>query len=177
MRRLTAIMIWVVLVLAGIFAVLRFSGLLAVMLDAGDPPQFIFDASSQRPETQNYFISCPDGLAPGGRRQMTSPQFDTSIAILSKAFVATAPDHAMKLVNGSAGAQNLQFLARSTVFQFPDWVALKLMPVPDGAGVTFCLFAQSVYGRDDLGKNEKRTRAWLADVGQALDPKGGVSGG
>ncbi|WP_146030376.1 DUF1499 domain-containing protein [Thalassospira sp. GB04J01] len=170
MRRLTAIMVWGLLVLAGIFAVVRFSGLLGMMLPAGEPPQFVFDPNSELPDTPNYFLSCPDGLAPRGGRQMTSPQFEASVEKLARAFIATAPDHGMKLTNGSVGAHSLQFLARSKVFQFPDWVELKLMSVPDQAGATFCLFAKSVYGRDDFQQNEKRTRAWLRDVRLLTSP-------
>ena len=177
MKRLTAILIWVLLVLAGIYAVLRFSGMLAMMLDAGQPPQFQFGADATLPEAPNYFISCPKQMLPGSDRQMESPQFNASIDDLSDALIETAPKHDMKLVSGSAEAQHLRFLARSPVLQFPDWVEVKLMAVPtetqqtssDGPETTFCLFAQSVYGMGDFNKNENRTRAWLADVTKSLD--------
>jgi hypothetical protein len=63
---------------------------------------------------------------------------------------------------GEAG--RLYFLARTPVLRFPDWVEIALILPETGDDVTFCLFARSVYGLDDLGQNEKRTRAWLSDV-------------
>ena len=58
----------------------------------------------------------------------------------------------------------LYFLARTPVFHFPDWVEVEFILPEQGGDITFCLFAQSVYGLDDIQQNEKRTRAWLADL-------------
>lgn len=163
MRRLTMIVIWALLVLGGIFAIVRFSGLLDHMLAAGDPPDFIPTSESPLPATPNYFLACPADMMPPTTRKMESPVFATSRQELAAALVATAPDHGMTLMDGNENTQILRFLARSTIFRFPDWVEIRLQPGAAGDGVTFCMFAQSVFGHDDLGQNKKRTRAWIRD--------------
>jgi hypothetical protein len=158
--------IWGLLVLAGIFVAVRFTGLIDQLLPAGDPPNVTFAPEAALPQTRNYFVACPAGRLPETPRSMQSPQFDVSVATLTDLMVETAPDHGMRMVLNPAGGKpgRLYFLARSTVFRFPDWVEIELVLSDDDDSVTFCLFAQSVYGLDDVGQNEKRTRAWLDDV-------------
>lgn len=162
--------IWGVVVLVGIFVTVRFTGLINHMLPAGDPPDFTFGQNADLPQNPNFFVACPGDLLPDTLRSMQSPTFAASVASVTEVLVETAPDHGMTLMTdvpaGEAG--RLYFLARSPVFHFPDWVEIELI-LPEGEGnsdddVTFCLFAQSVYGLDDMGQNEKRTRAWLGDV-------------
>lgn len=158
--------IWGLLVLVGIFVVVRFTGLIDHMLPAGDPPNHTFAPDADVPKSSNFFIVCPDRLTPKTHRRMKSPVFETAASTLADLLIETAPAHGMTLIRGANGAKSgrLYFLARSPIFHFPDWVEVELILPETGNKVTFCLFAQSVYGRDDLKQNEKRTRSWIADV-------------
>lgn len=158
--------IWGLVVLAGIFVVIRFTGLIDHMLPAGDPPNFTFSLDASVPQSRNYFIVCPAERSPKTDRRMESPKFETAVSTLTDLLVETAPAHGMTLMSGIAGSEpgRLYFLARSPVFHFPDWVEVELILPETGNEVTFCLFAQSVYGLDDIQQNEKRTRAWISDV-------------
>ncbi len=158
--------IWGLLVLVGIFVVVRFTGLIDHMLPAGDPPNYTFAPDADVPKSSNFFIACPDRLAPKTHRHMKSPVFEAAASTLADLLIETAPAHGMTLMRGASGAKSgrLYFLARSPIFHFPDWVEVELILPKTGNEVTFCLFAQSVYGRDDLKQNEKRTRSWIADV-------------
>lgn len=166
LKRLVMVAIWGVVVLAGIFVTVRFTGLIDHMLPPGDPPNFAFGRDADLPQDPNFFLACPDDLRPDTDRSMQSPSFNASVAALTEVLVDTAPDHGMRLMTdisvGEAG--RLYFLARSPVLHFPDWVEIELILPETGNDVSFCLFARSVYGIDDMGQNEKRTRAWLADV-------------
>lgn len=158
--------IWGLVVLAGIFVVIRFTGLIDHMLPAGDPPNFTFAPDASVPQSRNYFIVCPADRSPKTDRRMESPKFESAVSTLTDLLVETAPAHGMTLMSGIAGSEpgRLYFLARSPVFHFPDWVEVELILPETGNEITFCLFAQSVYGLDDIQQNEKRTRAWISDV-------------
>lgn len=158
--------IWGLLVLAGIFVTVRFTGLIDHMLPAGDPPNIAFAQDMDLPDAGNFFITCPADRLPTTDRAMQSPTFKASVASLTEVLIETAPDHGMKLMTDVEGGEagRLYFLARTPVFRFPDWVEIELILPETGNDVSFCLFAQSVYGVEDMGQNEKRTRAWLADV-------------
>ena len=158
--------IWGLVVLAGIFVVIRFTGLIDHMLPAGDPPNFTFAPDASVPQSRNYFIVCPADRSPKTDRRMESPKFEAAVSTLTELLIETAPAHGMTLMSGIAGSEpgRLYFLARSPVFHFPDWVEVELILPETGNEVTFCLFAQSDYGSDDIQQNEKRTRAWISDV-------------
>lgn len=158
--------IWGLLLLAGIFITVRFTGLMDHMLPAGDPPNITFGRDADLPTTSNFFLTCPADRLPETNRAMQSPTFNTSVAALTEVLIKTAPDHGMTLMTNVSGgrAGRLYFLARTAVFRFPDWIEIELILPETGNDVSFCLFSQSVYGLDDFGQNEKRTRAWLADV-------------
>ena len=166
LKRLMMFVIWGLLVLAGIFVTVRFTGLMDHILSAGDPPNMTFGRDADLPETHNFFLACPADQMPDTDRAMQSPTFKTSVAALTDVLIETAPDHGMKLMTDVSGgkAGRLYFQARTPVFRFPDWIEIELILPESGNDVSFCLFSQSVYGLDDFGQNEKRTRAWLADV-------------
>jgi hypothetical protein len=158
--------IWGLLVLAGIFVTVRFTGLIDHMLPAGDPPNITFGRDANLPEAGNFFLTCPADQLPDTDRAMQSPTFNASVAALTEVLIETAPEHGMTLMTDVSGgkAGRIYFLARTPVFRFPDWIEIELILPDTGNDVSFCLFAQSVYGLDDIGQNEKRTRAWLDSV-------------
>ncbi|WP_288351161.1 DUF1499 domain-containing protein [uncultured Thalassospira sp.] len=166
--------VWGLIVLAGIFVVIRFTGLIDHMLPAGDPPNFTFAPETPVPQARNFFIVCPPGRSPRTDRAMPSPSFDATAATLADVMIETAPAHGMQLMSGVPGGKpgRLYFLARTPVFHFPDWVEVEFILPEQGGDITFCLFAQSVYGLDDIQQNEKRTRAWLADIVGRMGPSG-----
>jgi uncharacterized protein (DUF1499 family) len=57
----------------------------------------------------------------------------------------------------------LHYVARSAVFNFPDLIAIQILP-----DSSLILFSRSVYGRSDLGVNRKRLRRWLAALDAEL---------
>jgi len=166
--------IWGLVVLTGIFVVVRFTGLIDHMLPAGEPPKFTFAPDTPVPQTRNFFVACPDDLLPKTDRSMQSPHFNAAASTLADVMIETAPAHGMTAKTGVSGAEpgRLYFLARSPIFHFPDWVEVELVLPEKGGDISFCLFAQSVYGLDDIQQNEKRTRAWIADIVTRMGPAG-----
>lgn len=158
--------IWGLLVLAGIFITVRFTGLIDHILPAGDPPNITFGRDADLPGVPNFFLACPVDRLPDTGRAMESPTFTASVAALTEVLIDTAPDYGMTLQTDVSGGEagRLYFLARTPVFRFPDWIEIELILPETGDDVTFCLFSRSVYGTADFGQNEKRTRAWLKDV-------------
>ena len=61
------------------------------------------------------------------------------------------------------------FVVRSALFGFPDYVSVKFLDVKGGKS-TLAIYSRSVYGRSDLGVNRARTLAWMALVNSSVKP-------
>lgn len=166
LKLLGILTIWALLILAGILIVVRLTGLIDHLLPAGDPPNTRFGRDADLPQNPNFFLACPADQLPDTDRAMESPAFNASVATVTPVMIDAAADHGMQLKTDIAGGMDgrIYFLARTPVMRFPDWVEVEPILSETGEDVTFCLIARSVYGIDDLGQNEKRTRAWLQDV-------------
>ena len=55
-------------------------------------------------------------------------------------------------------------LKTSTLFAFPDYISVKFIEI-DANTSTLAVLSRSRLGQSDLGVNEKRITAWLAQLG------------
>jgi len=140
---------------------------------AGLPPPTLMDMTHiERPATPNTALAAPAGFRP-------SPDIITPT-------YKVAPDRLFAVVQGVAAAQprtyqsaafpeagQIDYVARSALFNFPDLITVQVAPAaPDAArpdGSTLVLWSRSVYGESDLGVNRKRVAAWLAALDAALN--------
>jgi uncharacterized protein (DUF1499 family) len=56
--------------------------------------------------------------------------------------------------------RQLHFVARSALLNFPDVVAVQVLPAEGGS--TLVLYSRSLYGYSDFGVNRRRAETWLA---------------
>lgn len=62
--------------------------------------------------------------------------------------------------------QQVQWVVRTRLANFPDIVAGQIVALPEGAGLI--LYSRSLIGWSDFGVNRRRLEAWQAALDQAL---------
>ncbi|OYV32413.1 MAG: hypothetical protein B7Z81_12800 [Acidocella sp. 20-61-6] len=68
----------------------------------------------------------------------------------------------------SPAPDQLAFVERSAVANFPDIVQLAAVPVGPGRS-SYVLYSHSIYGSYDFGVNLHRVKAWAAAIERAVD--------
>ncbi|MDT0683725.1 DUF1499 domain-containing protein [Roseicyclus sp. F158] len=63
---------------------------------------------------------------------------------------------------GSPDEGRITYISRSKVFGFPDYTTVAAES--GGDGTLLYVFARLRFGRDDMGVNRRRVRAWLAEL-------------
>ncbi len=71
---------------------------------------------------------------------------------------------------GAATPATAQWVVRSAVWNFPDIVAVQVLPRGPGSS-TLALYSRSLYGHSDLGVNRRRIEAWLAALSASIQPE------
>ncbi len=115
-----------------------------------------------RPATPNTALAAPSGFQPEPdivTRHYALPPQQLYEAVRR---IAMAQPHTFPQVAYDDRLQ-AHFVARSTVFNFPDLIAVQVT-----ANSGLILWSRSVYGHSDLGVNRKRLQAWLAALDAAL---------
>ena len=119
-----------------------------------------------RPGSPNHALAAPAGFSPAP--DVVTPAYAVPAATLLDAVVAVAvaQPRVFALPVDARTPWRRDFVARSALFNFPDLVAVEVLPGEGGAGLV--LWSRSVYGRSDLGANRRRLVAWLAALGARL---------
>ena len=118
-----------------------------------------------RPGSPNHALAAPAGFSPApdlGTRPYPVPAATLLAAVEA---VASGEPRTFALPARPGTPWRRDFVARSAVFNFPDLVAVEILPGEASSGLV--LWSRSVYGRSDLGANRRRVTAWLA----ALDAR------
>ena len=93
-----------------------------------------------------------------------SPVFALSAPALMAAFgeVALAAPRTALVREGEGQAEYVQ---RSRVFRFPDYITVQAFE--QGGGAALAIYSRAVIGYSDIGVNRKRIQGWLAALEQA----------
>ena len=119
-----------------------------------------------RPGSPNHALAAPAGFSPVP--DLVTPGYAVPAATLLAAIeaVALAQPRVFPMAGPAETPWRRDYVARSAVFNFPDLVAVEVLPADGGAGLV--LWSRSVYGRSDLGANRRRLAAWLAALDRRL---------
>jgi uncharacterized protein (DUF1499 family) len=127
-----------------------------------------------RPATPNTALAAPAVPGPHAATpsppDLVTPVYRVPAARLFAAVqaVAAAQPRTFLAVAYRARLQE-HWVVRSAIFNFPDLVTAQVQSDgPDAS--TLVLYSRSVYGRSDLGVNQRRLRAWLAALNAVLTP-------
>ena len=122
------------------------------------------------PLSPNTFLMAPDGLCRLAKVDVRSASYGVAAKMLRQEFLKAAI--AQKRVSHTFGDEVAfydNFLVRSAMFGFPDYVSVQFLDVK-GRKSTLAIYSRSVYGRSDLGVNRARTLSWLALVNGVIKP-------
>lgn len=111
------------------------------------------------PSTPNWYRAVPGGDHP-------APVFGVSVDELASAFDrVVAKQSSIELLQDDRPTGGpVTWVQRSTLFGFPDYISVSFLPVGDGTESTVAVFSRARVGQSDLGVNEKRVTAWLAQL-------------
>ena len=114
------------------------------------------------PRSPNWYKVEPDGPNP-------APVFDHAADDLSAALdrVVAGQPRIELLQDDRASSGPVSWVQTSAVFGFPDYVSIKVIPLGEGQS-TLAVFSRARLGVSDLGVNEKRVEAWLAELDRQL---------
>jgi len=141
-----------------------FASLFASGAKGIEPPDPIDFATLVLPSSPNTALAAPAGDA---RAKLTTPPLpvDAATAWPLLLRVGDAQPRTHRLAAWPERFQ-AQWVARSSILNFPDIVAAELRPGP--AGAALFVYSRSLFGESDFGANRKRVEAWLAALDIAL---------
>ena len=127
---------------------------------------FLIDFAALVPDPRpRRWLILPPGFAGAAVPDEESPVFAASPAPLMEAFTHAALAAPRTRLVREAGAQK-EFVQRSRVFRFADYVTVEAFAAEGGA--TLAIYSRAVLGYSDLGVNRRRVRAWLAETARRL---------
>ncbi len=162
MKRFLGYLLIGLLLVVAIAAVLLFTPLgkrpLETLFPVGELKHTDF-GSLKLTDKPNQFLMCPPRYC-GSEPHAKSVEFGVSLNQLRerwKKIIAAEPR-----VELLAEQDNLQFdyVQRSARFRFPDIVTVRFIALSPSRS-TLAVYSRSVYGRGDLGVNQKRIEEWL----------------
>jgi uncharacterized protein (DUF1499 family) len=154
----------VVVVAAGLifFFFIRTDEMMISMFPQGDREEVNFE-TLQLKESPNQFLVCPTDMC-GGQQHLDSTVYQAGAADLKdvfQKFALAAPR--TEIVHDDAALNQMDFVQRSELMQYPDWITVKFINLDDGTS-TLAIYSRSVYGESDLGINQARIEEWLMNV-------------
>ncbi|MFW5661400.1 MAG: DUF1499 domain-containing protein [Oceanicaulis sp.] len=104
------------------------------------------------------WLVLPEEFQAAAPPDQVSPVFAADPGALLAAFEAVALGAARTEAANSSTTQR-EFVQRSKVFRFPDYVTVEAVAVEGGSAL--CAYSRAVVGRYDFKVNEKRLGAWI----------------
>lgn len=118
-------------------------------------------ATLERQSRSNSYLACPEDRCPQARVDQVVPVFALDAESLQKRltdWVDSQPDISLKSMDPEQ--RLFHFVARTPKMRFPDLVSVQIFAAGEGRS-TAAIYSRSVYGKSDLGANERRVKTWL----------------
>jgi uncharacterized protein (DUF1499 family) len=153
----------IVLIIVGVLvAAVVIAMVLVRRLDHDADVWHVDPLTAPKPATPNSYRIAPAGASVDA--DQTSPTFSMSVRELAASFERVALDAGnVDVVGGSADSGWVTYVQTTALFAFPDYISVVFIEV-DEAASTLAVFSRSRLGHSDLGVNQKRVRAWLAQL-------------
>lgn len=109
----------------------------------------------------NQYLMLPEGFESSATPDDRSPVFAVAGATLSAALKRVALAEARtEMLSADDDAGAYEFVQRSAVFRFPDFISVKIVPAGEGHS-TLAIYSRAKVGYSDFGVNRKRVERWL----------------
>ena len=153
----------VVIVLGVLAAVAVIAAVMIRRLDHDAGVWHVDPLTAPKPSTPNSYRVAPADS--GIDADAVAPVFNMSTKELAAKFDRVARDSGnVDVVGGSPESGFVTYVQTSTLFAFPDYISVKFIEI-DANTSTLAVLSRSRLGQSDLGVNEKRITAWLAQLG------------
>jgi uncharacterized protein (DUF1499 family) len=110
----------------------------------------------------NQFLMLPEGFTAAATPHATSPVFPadppTLAAVLKKTALA---EPRTQLLSADENGHRYEFVQRSAVFRFPDYVSVQIVPAGDGRSA-LAVYSRAKVGHSDFGVNRRRIERWVS---------------
>jgi uncharacterized protein (DUF1499 family) len=151
-----------------LYAKISMVGALIIVLTGCKTMQPIDFHQLSLPKTPNFYLICPPNFCNAHANQY-SPEFNVNVKELeSRSLSLIAQQPRVNLISSQAAKHQYQFVQRSLIFRFPDYIDVQFIPVSQDKS-TLAMFSRSKYGHSDLGVNKKRLQKWLELLTNAMN--------
>jgi uncharacterized protein (DUF1499 family) len=132
----------------------------------GQVPAIDFASLRLGPRPNQFLMCPPDTCAATGHAE--SPVFEVSAERLRERWrEVVSVRQRVDLVAESTDGWQLDYVARSARFRFPDLVTVRFVSLSPERS-TLAIYSRALYGRRDFGVNRARTEGWLAAIAPGL---------
>lgn len=122
-------------------------------------------------EKPNQYLVCPQDYCQKAAAHREAPVYDVPAQKLRDAWMSVVADQPRtEQLEADDDALGYEFVQRSLIFRFPDFVSVKFLPLGADQS-TLAIYSRSKYGHSDLGVNKKRINNWLDLLGAELSDK------
>jgi uncharacterized protein (DUF1499 family) len=119
----------------------------------------------------NQFLMLPAGFRAAADPHAASPVFAVDPAQLADKLRQVAlAEPRTRLLSADETGRRLEFVQRSAVFRFPDYVSVEILPAEGGS--TLAVYSRAKVGYSDLGVNRRRIERWIAKLEAELGAPG-----
>lgn len=116
----------------------------------------------------NQHLVLPAGFNASATPHARSPVFAVDGPTLAAAVKRVAlAEPRTELLSADEGAGRYEFVQRSAIFRFPDFVSVAIVPAGEGRS-TLAAYSRAKVGYSDFGVNRKRVERWLAALKSEL---------
>lgn len=161
-------LILLVVVLVGGFVGLRSMNFIItdeVMMDRFTAPSHtpISFESLKLKASPNQFLVCDPDLCDAEPHRQNQAYDLPADELRSRVEAIITRSPRVTHVNTDDALQQLDYIQRTPMMQYPDLITIRIAPLTDGTS-TLYVYSRSVYGYGDGGVNQARIEAWLDEL-------------
>jgi uncharacterized protein (DUF1499 family) len=120
----------------------------------------------KRPSSPNYYVVCPKDYC-NIKPDVDSKTYPVSAETLHHLWLKSIKNEPrFKLLHSEK--ERLEYVQRSFVFRFPDYVSVYFLDVGNNES-RIALLSRSKYGHSDFGVNKKRVKRLLKNLNKEVD--------
>lgn len=113
-------------------------------------------ATFKKPNTPNFYISCPTAYCPQIISKGTTPTYNLSVETLIQRWnIMIKKQPRIELITKSTEKRQHVYVQYSWFFHFPDFIYVQFIPLNQSQS-SIAIYSQSYFGYSDLGVNKKR---------------------
>lgn len=110
----------------------------------------------------NQYLMLPEGFAAKAEPHARSPVFPADPAALGAALRRVAlAEPRTQLLSADEGAHRYEFVQRSALFRFPDYISVQIVPAGDNRSA-LAVYSRAKVGHSDFGVNRRRIERWVS---------------